>query len=288
VSVEAKRARLAGIKYWYHSIDLGDGVITPGFVPFSICKDSAELYFAMGVAGRSVLDVGAWDGYYSFDAERRGAARVLAADYFCWGGGGRGDRKAFEFARDALGSRVEDRIIDIPQLTVETVGPFDIVLFNGIFYHILNPIGALQQMTAIAEHILIVETYMENLENSRPVMTFLPGAIQPPGYPTNGWGPNSLCMHALFKRLGFETVLEFPTPGSGVIRSVFMAFKPGHAFANFVAANQNLGQPRYTGTDALSGSSSKQCSMRKQPNWFDVLAQKGASVLRGIKSRFLP
>ncbi len=34
--------------------------------------------------GKSVLDVGAWDGYYSFLAERAGASRVVALDYYTW------------------------------------------------------------------------------------------------------------------------------------------------------------------------------------------------------------
>ena len=46
------------------------------------------------LTGRTVLDVGAWDGFFSFEAERRGAARVVAADSFAWNGENWGTRPA--------------------------------------------------------------------------------------------------------------------------------------------------------------------------------------------------
>jgi tRNA (mo5U34)-methyltransferase len=244
--VEVLREQVGSVTRWFHSIDLGGGIVTPEEVPHVVSEAMADIYFGIGIEGRSVLDVGAWDGFYSFEAERRGASRVLAADYFSWGGGGTGDRKAFELARSTLGSRVEDRIVDIPEMTVATVGHFDVVLFNGIVYHILNPVGALIQMAAITRQVLTVETYLDNYDNPLPAMLFLPGVVQPPGFPQNGWGPNSLFMHALLKQLGFETVLEFPTPGCLGLRSIFMAFKPGHPFGEFVKTNEARAIPRFT------------------------------------------
>ena len=53
---------------WFHSIPLGDGVVTKGLAE----KALPESCFP-DVSGKSVLDIGAWDGYYSFMAERLGA-----------------------------------------------------------------------------------------------------------------------------------------------------------------------------------------------------------------------
>lgn len=64
-----------------------------------------------------------------FEAEKRGAARVLATDYFCWGGPGWGTRAGFDLAHRLLNSKVEAKEIDIPDISPETVGVFDIVLF---------------------------------------------------------------------------------------------------------------------------------------------------------------
>src|SRR5262249_2616746 len=86
---EAERARLrerGGARPWFHTIDLGDGVVTPG------CDNSPAKVAYLGMPerldGLSVLDIGAYDGFFSFECERRGAARVVAADHFCWTYGG--------------------------------------------------------------------------------------------------------------------------------------------------------------------------------------------------------
>ncbi len=64
------RARVAGIS-WYHSIDLGNGIVTPGNPP-----DERMIEAGLPrLRGQTVLDIGAWDGYWSFLAEKRQAAR---------------------------------------------------------------------------------------------------------------------------------------------------------------------------------------------------------------------
>src|SRR5207244_3092089 len=114
---------------WFHRIDLGHGVVTPG-IDDSPAK-LARLGLPDDLTGKTVLDVGAWDGFFSFEAERRGARHVLATDAFSWGGGGWGTKHGFELAHRALGSRVESRWIDVLDLSPETVGTFDLVLFLG-------------------------------------------------------------------------------------------------------------------------------------------------------------
>src|SRR5262245_37663164 len=66
---------------WYHSIDLGDGIVTPGRSE-SVPLTAGQL---PDMRDRTVLDIGAWDGYYSFLAERCGASRVVALDHYAWG-----------------------------------------------------------------------------------------------------------------------------------------------------------------------------------------------------------
>ncbi len=65
---------------WFHSIDLGNGVVTKGLTELALRADQLPEF-----KGRSVLDIGAWDGYYSFHAERAGATRVVALDHYAWG-----------------------------------------------------------------------------------------------------------------------------------------------------------------------------------------------------------
>ena len=68
-------------RIWYHTIDLGHGVVTKGVDDTPVRLNRLDL--PASFAGRSVLDIGAFDGYYSFAAERLGAARVVALDGYC-------------------------------------------------------------------------------------------------------------------------------------------------------------------------------------------------------------
>jgi tRNA (mo5U34)-methyltransferase len=121
----------------------------------------ARLDLPASLEGRTVLDVGAWDGFFSFEAERRGASRVVATDHYSWHGlgWGTGDGKAgFELARTALGSRVEDVDIDVMDLSPERVGTFDVVLFLGVLYHLRHPLLALERIASVADDLLVAET----------------------------------------------------------------------------------------------------------------------------------
>src|SRR5213082_4089241 len=63
---------------WYHTIDLGDGVVTPGF--FDTRATVPHVPLPASLAGMRCLDIGTWDGFWAFEMERRGAAEVHAVD----------------------------------------------------------------------------------------------------------------------------------------------------------------------------------------------------------------
>src|SRR5215204_5260480 len=107
------RARAEQLR-WYHTIDLGHGVVTRGVD--NTPERLARLRLPESFTGLSVLDIGAWDGFFSFEAERRGATRVVASDHYAWHGTGWGTgqgKAGFDLARTALGSKVEDVDIDV-------------------------------------------------------------------------------------------------------------------------------------------------------------------------------
>jgi tRNA (mo5U34)-methyltransferase len=248
---EVLRRRVEAIHPWFHSIALPGGIVTPGAGQPNLLSAMADTYFAMGIAGLSVLDVGAWDGYFSFEAERRGGSEILAVDHYAWQPGGPGNRAAIDLCREALGSRIRVLDLELPDVTPSTVGTFDVVLFNGIIYHVTDPVHHLMHMAQVTRQMLTVETWIDNLDYPRAVMNFFPAEPMPAGAPQNGWGPNSLLMHALLKNLGFETILEWPTPGHDQQRSIFVAFKPGHCFGEFVARHADKARPRFVGTARL-------------------------------------
>ena len=106
--------RLVSQLPWHHQIDFGNGVISPGNGRIETLRAAAEAYFRDGIAGRTFLDVGCWDGFNSFEAARRGASRVLATDHFAWSDDCWGSRASFELARSYLAPEVEVLDIDLP------------------------------------------------------------------------------------------------------------------------------------------------------------------------------
>ena len=196
------RARVEAIR-WYHTIDLGGGIVTRGVDDSPLRLSRVQL--PASLAGKTVLDIGAWDGFFSFECERRGAARVVAADHFSWHGTGWGTKAGFTLARDALGSRVEDLDIDVMDLSAERVGSFDVVLFLGVLYHLRHPFLALERVASVTRDQLILETVVDLVGFRRPAMAFYPGR-ELNNDPTNWWGPNVPAVREMLKSLGFDRV----------------------------------------------------------------------------------
>ena len=57
--------------YWYHTIDLGGGLVTPGLHDYR--RSLGEFHFPDDMSGMKVLDVGSATGFFAFEFERRGA-----------------------------------------------------------------------------------------------------------------------------------------------------------------------------------------------------------------------
>ncbi len=199
------RRQADGIR-WYHTIDLGGGIVTRGIDDTAIRL--ARIDLPPSLDGRTVLDIGAWDGYFSFEAERRGAARVVATDYYSWHGAGWGTgrgKAGFELARAALSSRVEDVDIDVMDLSPERVGTFDVVLLLGVLYHLRHPLLALERVASVARDLLVVETVVDMVGFGRPAMAFYPSR-ELNDDPTNWWGPNVPAVEGMLNTVGFRAV----------------------------------------------------------------------------------
>ena len=96
---------------WWHSIDLGNGQITPGAHKIEELRDNyARFLLPEDLAGKRVLDIGCWDGFYTFEAERHGA-RVASVD--CW------RPEKFFVAKQALNSSAEFHELSVYEVTKE-------------------------------------------------------------------------------------------------------------------------------------------------------------------------
>ena len=132
----------------FHSpFDFGDGLVTkPRHVETRFRRRLRLLQIPEDLSGKSVLDIGAWDGYFSFEFERRGAARVLAIDTHSWD---HGALDCFLFARERLRSKVEFRRMDVHELDPDQVGCFDLVFCAGVLYHMRNPLIGLERIRRV-------------------------------------------------------------------------------------------------------------------------------------------
>lgn len=207
--VEPSLAEQVAELRWFHRIDLGQGLVTPG--QSDTIAGLRRMRLPERLDGLSVLDIGAFDGFFSFECERRGAARVVAVDPECWrepawGPQGWGTQQPFELARRALGSRVQDVDIDILEISPETIGTFDLVLFLGVFYHLPDPFSYLRAAASVCTGTMVVETHADLLWMRRPAMAFYRGS-EVSGDPSNWWAPNARALADMLGDCGFRRVV---------------------------------------------------------------------------------
>lgn len=162
---------------WYHSIDLGHGVVTPGFYNHSPLLPFYHL--PQDMKGMRVLDVATNDGFWAFEFEKRGAAEVIGIDVKSlnhvdlppriraiasketldkeWGQG-------FNIASEILGSKVRKNILSVYDLSPEQFGKFDFVFCSDLLLHLINPMAALQRIhSVVSGYAMIADVFYPEL-----------------------------------------------------------------------------------------------------------------------------
>ena len=199
---EFARQLLAQDITWFHSVELPDGSCTPGYKSHETLQKEAASVFNFDVRQKSVLDIGAWDGFFSFEAERRGAAKVLSTDHFSWSGPGWGTKQGFDALHTALNSRASSVDVDVFDLNPHLHGRHDVVLFLGVLYHLKDPYGGLEKAAAMTREVLVIETETVFNFMDDPVMRYFRGA-EMNNDDTNFWVPNLECLRRMVTDLGF-------------------------------------------------------------------------------------
>jgi tRNA (mo5U34)-methyltransferase len=133
---------------WYHEFDFGDGLVakpkTPDIENHRKFWDHIHSRLdSIDFVGKTVLDIGCWDGYWSYYAEKRGAAHVLAIDDRDqnWASDA-GLRLAKELFRSSIEINTELSVYDLANLQKK----FDIILCLGVYYHLIDPFYAFAQI----------------------------------------------------------------------------------------------------------------------------------------------
>jgi SAM-dependent methyltransferase len=196
---------------FYHVIDLGGGVFTPGVREFMSLQAPvlAEIRRAE-LQGKRVLDIGCADGLFSFEAERRGG-RVLGIDSAL-------SLAATEFLIPWLKSSVEMRALNIYDLHVTPEERFDYVIFAGVLYHLRMPFLALKTIADAMNPggMLLIETALL-LSNHQYPLIHVPAPKDSPYEPTSVTFFNHLALVSTLESMGFENVecRAVISPGAG-------------------------------------------------------------------------
>ena len=133
---------------WYHEFDFGNGLRARSKSPEAEGHRRVRAFIerqleAVDFRGKSVLDIGCWDGYWSFYAERRGAKSVLATDDCTqnWAEG-----EGIHLAKELLQSSIRIKQ-DVSVYRLDSLNEtFDVILFLGVFYHLHDPFYAFTQI----------------------------------------------------------------------------------------------------------------------------------------------
>jgi tRNA (mo5U34)-methyltransferase len=228
---------------WYHTIDLGNGLTSRGIYdhrPILHCYGFPE-----SLEGKTCLDVGTGDGFFAFEMERRGAARVVAIDI------ARCEdfdvlpqirarmqladegphRFKFAMAHAMRRSRVEFKLCNVYELSPETVGMFDVVFCGSLLLHLQNPLKALSNIRAVTREMAIIDTLVdEELEAKFPEKPCLVFGIR---HVEVVLGEN--CVYWLFNTKALEDMLAYAGFAEMQCRKPFRLPPPGR-LATAVAA----------------------------------------------------
>ena len=240
--------------YWYHTVELPDGLVTPGL--YDLREALQNFSFPTDMRGMSVLDVGTATGFFAFEFARRGA-QVTAVDlpslYVLDRFPGQDIEHTlekigemivpkslgtvrsyvrkysaeqlyfyllegpFEFCRKLLNAPVERHLSTIYDLSEARLGRrFDLVFLGDILLHTLNPLEALAAVAPLCQGTLVLSQNVPEEPNERPAMLYV-GGDRPDSDEVSWWLPNKSCLVQLLKKLGFRDVHEIGR-NAGVLR----------------------------------------------------------------------
>ena len=166
-----ERAKTQG---WYHTLEL-PGLTTMGI--FDLRADIRHYGIPESLAGKRVLEIGTWDGFWAFELERRGAAEVIALDLedereLDWPARRRPETfpdeprgAGFRLAAELRGSAVRREVCSIYHATPEALGgTFDLVFCSAVLIHLRDQLLALERMAALCRgRLVLAEAYDRRL-----------------------------------------------------------------------------------------------------------------------------
>ncbi|MEM9556437.1 MAG: DUF1698 domain-containing protein [Acidobacteriota bacterium] len=201
------REQVEAESYFFQKIELPGGLVTPGWSDPAV--DKLPFYhLPEDLTGMRVLDIGCAEGFFSFEAEARGAREVVSIDSFP------DSVRRFNICKAAKGSKANAYLCNVYDLSEKTMGTFDLVLFYGVLYHLRHPLLALERIMSVCTGRMLLQTaiHEEPGLSDRSFARFHPFGIEsgPPEDrqldPTVFWLPNRECVRDMVAHAGFEEI----------------------------------------------------------------------------------
>jgi tRNA (mo5U34)-methyltransferase len=219
-TIQDAHGLVASNPLWYHTLDVGDGRLTPGWFDVRTIMDRVPF---PDVRGKRCLDVGTYDGFFAFEMERRGAAEVVAtdiSDHASWDwppdmraqGPERlaeiaGPEKGlgFRIAKELLGSSAERVECSIYDLSPDRLGTFDVVVCGSLLLHLRDPLRALEAVRSVCGGVFLsaeeIRLGLSLLIRNRPI-----AQLNGFGARCQWWVPTAAGHERMVFAAGFEII----------------------------------------------------------------------------------
>lgn len=219
---------LAKYGQWMYEFDLGNGIKTPVYTDVinQVNKVRHSMIFSFldsvsfDYKSASILDIACNEGYFAFEALKRGCKFALGLDIRK-----ENIEKALFIQRALQCQHCEFRQADFFEF--ETQNTYELVFLLGILYHVENPIGLLRKSADMTSKFLFVETQLcQNQQKAIPFGWGIPGQYlegeeyfvlydeQEEANPLASLGnvfsliPNLPAVIKILRKLGFKSVIQ--------------------------------------------------------------------------------
>ena len=204
---------------WFHTIDLGDGNVTPGVVDV---RDAARKILPEDLAGQRAVDFGTFDGFWAFALERRGAD-VTAVDLESFAqtefhpyqreerlraAGDDAPGTRFPLAHALLESNVTKVHTPIYDVTTDMIGgPVDLAFIGALTVHLQDPVRGLEAVKNVIKpggRIILVDEISVKLSLLRPRQAT--AELRAMNTTFDWWVANMACLRDWLRVTGFTDV----------------------------------------------------------------------------------
>lgn len=163
---------------WYHTLELTPGEWTDGW--FDLREAVPHYGLPADMNGMRALEIGPWDGFWSFEMERRGA-EVLAIDLdderdLDWPPRHRPKEfpekprgAGFALAKEIKGSAVERTVCSVYDATPDRLGTFDLVFCGSVLIHLRDQMLALERIFDLCDGLFISSEIYDRLASLLPL-----------------------------------------------------------------------------------------------------------------------